>query len=121
MSNSKSIGRANGVKKLISGAFALGLSCTLLSAMPIAADASTFSGKLANLTYGKDTNRVSVVVIGTHALSCGTASNSYTFSGKQFWNDAFLRALANDKTVNITGTGTCTLGVEEIDNFNVVK
>jgi hypothetical protein len=113
-------------RKIMRGTIRGTISCLCLVvasalAMPLVAQASSYSGAVVGLRYGNDTNRISVQVSTPHTTNCSTNTIFYTFSGKPFWAEAFIEALTNNKNVSIIGTGSCTLGVEEIGSFDVIK
>jgi hypothetical protein len=93
------------------------LIAAAVALLPLAAHASSATSTIDSIRYGINPKRVSVKLTTPHAGPCNV--DYYTFTGKPIWADAFLEALENGLVVAITGTGSCTLGVEEIAFFDV--
>jgi hypothetical protein len=89
-----------------------------LALLPSLAFASSTTSTVDSIRYGISPKRVSVKLTVPHTGPCAN-TDYYTFTGKELWAAAFLEALENGLTVAVTGTGACTLGVEEIAFFDV--
>src|SRR3954454_22189202 len=94
------------------------LIAAAIALLPSLAFASSTTSTIDSIRYGINQKRVSVKLTTPHTGPCANP-DYYTFTGKAFWADAFLEALENGLTVAVTGTGSCTLGVEEIAFFDV--
>jgi hypothetical protein len=92
----------------------------LLTGLAAPAWAASTTSTVDSIRYGINPKRVSVKLTVPHTGPCAN-TEYYTFTGKNYWADAFLEALENGLTVSVTGTGTCTLGVEEIAFFDVLS
>jgi hypothetical protein len=96
------------------------LIAATLALLPSLAFASSTTSTIDSIRYGINPKRVSVKLTTPHTGPCSN-TEYYTFTGKPIWADAFLEALENGLTVAVTGTGTCTLNVEEIGFFDVLS
>jgi hypothetical protein len=96
------------------------LIAAALAVLPTLAYAASTTSTIDSIRYGINPKRVSVKLTTPHTGPCAN-TDFYTFTGKPFWADAFLEALENGLTVSVTGTGTCTLGVEEVAFFDVLS
>ncbi|HEV8165169.1 MAG TPA: hypothetical protein VGR74_12095 [Actinomycetota bacterium] len=96
------------------------LAAAALLLLPLAAQAAPTVSTVDSIRYGVNPKRVSVKLTTPHTGPCAN-TEYYTFTGKPLWADAFLEALENGLTVSVTGTGNCTLGVEEIAFFDVLS
>lgn len=96
------------------------LIAAAIALLPLAAHASSTTSTIDSIRYGINQKRVSVKLTTPHTGPCSN-TDYYTFTGKPFWADAFLEALENGLTVAVTGTGSCTLNVEEIAFFDVIS
>ncbi len=92
----------------------LGLAAVaMMSVSAMAASASAY-GKVIAVVYGVDPNRVGIQVRSSGGGCPSTNPKYYTFTNKPVWADAIRAALQDQLTVEIAGTGACSLGVEEV-------
>ena len=109
------------------------LSLAVLLLTPLAANASTYTGKITSLRYGNPSGTLSPgrigIQVGSHgASSCssGALATYYSLQDNNstgvfgLWVTALLEALKEGRTVTITGSGTCdSFGVESISSFDI--
>ena len=99
--------------------FSLGIAALVASvALPLATQASEFTGKIRTLRYGVEKDRLSIEV-GPHGSPCGAHPDWYSVEGKPVWINALAGALARKRTVTLVGGACDSFDVESVKWFDV--
>jgi hypothetical protein len=109
------------VRKISKKWFAHSTSCSLrlLAAtilaflLPLQAEASGFDGKIRSIKIGAASSSTRVMIsVGQHRSPCKDNPEWFTFENADqgigaVWTSALIAALANDRSVSISGTEAC--------------
>jgi hypothetical protein len=98
----------------------LGLAAVvaLTVAVPLAAEASDFTGQIRTLEYGAAKDRVGIEV-GPHGSPCAGAPDWFSVEGKPLWIDALFEALVRKRTVTLYGEACDSFNVESLRGFDI--
>jgi hypothetical protein len=86
--------------------------------VPLAAEASSFTGQIRTLRYGVANDRVSIEV-GPHGSPCAGFPDWFSIEGKPLWVDALVEALVRKRTVILIGGACDSFNVESLRSFDI--